>query len=356
MTGSRPIDDGRALATCYVSASDETVPAVDPQLVIPHHDGRRRHGRHSWDALGTHAVPVGVFTARHLLAPTSEADPAHGIKVSAAQVGLLRCATTSGTAAGLDVMEVYAAAGRACQYARETVARLAMSADRMQTAARTIAPQGGGAGSPSPSQAEAVAEAVNHRLHGIEHAQRKLVDALDALDEAKVTVGDADRALRQFHPYGGTSVATLPTRKRALIRLDQATAAVGSCHHVADNATYSLVKQIIAGQRVIQAVEYLIAYCLDHALPAATAPPPYLRLVRAALPAGQQLDWWRELCSLFAECDPHERQIQATSQGLNALRTIWTAWLVTRNANSASRTQETRLTSAPRPTERDPRT
>lgn len=255
--------------------------------------------------------------------------------MSAAEVGILRPAGPSGRSTGIDGIEVYVTASRARRSARDTVARLAGCADRVHVAAQTAGPT-----TETSAGADAIAEAVGHRLRAVERAERRLVDALEELDAAKVVVGDADRELRRFHPHGGTLVATLPTRKRALNRLDQASSAAGRCYHVADNATYSLVKEIIAGERAARAVDYLVGYLLDHGLPAATAPPPFLRLVRAALPASQQLDWWRELCSLFAECRPDERRAQATSQGLNALRTIWTAWLVARSPTVAPRTQD----------------
>lgn len=339
MTGSRPVPDGRAPATSTStggrrpSVADPRAPGPQPCDSQPSDPTRpaRRQGRHTRRALGADAVPVTVFTARHLLVPTSGADPAHGIKVSAAQVGLLRSSATPDRTASFDASEVYAAASRARRSARDTVARLTGCADRIRLAALTVAPDAG-ATVQMAEGADTIAEATALRLRAIERADRRLVETLEALDAAKLVVGNADRELQRFHPHGGTLVVTLPTRKRALDRVNKATSAATLSYHVADNATYSLVKEMIIGERAARAVDYLVAYLLDHGMPAEIAPPVFLRFVRAALPHNQQLDWWRELCSLFAECHPHERRAQVTSQGLNALRTIWTAWEIKRRA------------------------
>jgi hypothetical protein len=299
-------------------------------------------------------VPVNVFTARHLLVPTSGEDPAHGIKVHAAEVGIHRTATrsgrfaaTAGRSAGFDEHEVYAAASLARRSALDTVVRLYACMEGVRLAAQTVVPGGASPGGQVSAGADAIAEAASHRLWAIERTERRLVEALDALDAAKVVVGAADQELRRFHPHGGTLVVTLPVRQRASDRLRLATSAARTCYYQADNAVYSLVKQIIAGERAVRAVDHLVGYLLDCGSYAATAPPPFLRLVRRALPPSQQLDWWRELCSLFAECEPDERRAQATSHGLNALRTIWTAWTVAHNPTAAPRPEQAHRTAEP---------
>jgi hypothetical protein len=354
MTGSRPTRDGRA--TPVPAMSSDSSHSAGP----PHDAQEAAHpsGRHRRRELGTSGVPVTVFTARHLLVPSSGGDPAHGIKVYAAEVGIHRSAATAGRSPatpgrsavsrtlGFDGHEVYAAGSLARRSARDTIVRLYACADRVRLAAQTVVPGSAGPGEVSTG-AEAIAEAAAHRLHAIERAERRLIEALDALDAARVVVGDADRELRRFHPHGGSLVVTFPTRKRALDRLDRATSAASTCYYLADNAVYSLVKEIVAGERAVRAVDHLVGYLLDCGSSAATAPPPFLRLVRRALPPSQQLDWWRELCSLFAECEPEERRAQATSHGLNALRTIWTAWTVARNPTVVPRTEEVHRTRLP---------
>jgi hypothetical protein len=359
MTGHHPgsfrehpvtsVDGHRALP-------DLAPPDADPRQ--PARPDRPLPGRHTPAALGGHAVAVETLAT----APAADGTPfpwlangrhrrAVGRRTSA-QDGAPRGATFGGAAVrirraeyspnvaaqGYDGIEVYAAASLARRSAKDTVSRLAQCKDRVCIASRTAScsttrPEDLSTG------AAAIAGAAAYRIRAVQQADRMLADALDNLDAAKVAVGEVERALRRYHPYGGTLVVTLATRRLALDRVGRATTTATTLHHLADSATYRLVKEIVAGERAVRAVDNLVDYLLDHS-PAAAAPPPLLRLVRAALPRTQQLDWWRELCSLFAECEPDERRTQATSQFLNAPRTVWTSWSSARHVEPAPRTDD----------------
>lgn len=316
-------------------------------------------GRHTRAALGAAAVTVGALVERVQPVPVRSSGrrraelgilrtalawarpvSAEGIKVSAAEVGMQR----SGGSATVDAFEVYTAASRARRSARDTVARLAACSDRMGVAIHTVMVDVADVAEELSAGATRIIAAAGERLRAIEEAERRLVDALDVLDAAKTVAADADRALRRFAPYGGTLVVTLPTRTLVRDRFDRATARAVTSQHRAENLTYTLVKEIITGERAVRAVDYLVDHLLDHgpSMGAASAPPAFLRVVRAALPPSQQLDWWRELWSLFNECLPDERQAQATSQLLNAPRTIWAGWATARRLKAAPRADEER--------------
>ncbi|MDF3050010.1 MAG: hypothetical protein K0R87_1648 [Pseudonocardia sp.] len=319
---------------------------------------RPADGRHTSTALRSAAVavdaltdqPVGahwVTSGRHR-ARSRQGHPGRdvaprGALLGGAAVRIRRTSPDGHRPEGYDGLEVYAAASLARRSARDTIVRLAQCKDRVATAARAAACTAveGTTVEGLSTGAAAVAGAAAYRIRAIEHADATLVDALDNLDASKAALGEADRTLRQYHPHGGTLVVTVPTRRLALGRLEQAIAAATTRHHLADSATYALVKAIVAGERAVRAVDGLVEHVLDQSVadPAA-APPPFLRLVRAALPRSRRLDWWRELCSLFAECEAAERRAQAASQLLHAPRMIWTSWSADRRAVLAPRTED----------------
>ena len=320
--------------------------------------GRKEGGRHTSIALGGVGVTVDALTdqpvcshwlatGRHRArtrqgAPDGDAVP-RGALLGGASVRIRRTSADRHRPEGYDGIGVYGAASLARRSARDTIVRLAQCKDRVRTAARTAACTADDGMDPDvlSTGAAALAGAAGYRIRAIEHADAALADALDSLDLSKAAVGEADRALRRYHPHGGTLVVTVPTRRLALDRLDRAVAAATTRHHLADSAVYALVKEIVAGDRAVRAVDGLVEHVLDHGLSqAAGAPPPFLRLVRAALPPGRRLDWWRELCSLFAECEADERRAQAASQLLHAPRLVWTSWSAARQAVPAPRTED----------------
>lgn len=339
-----PVDGHRALPVPPDPGRPESTRPAGP-----------RPGRHTSTAIGTRAVTVAALaegpaangvlpswlsSGRHRLAAGHPLVPGpRGATFGGATVRIRRAESARGGAPrGYDDIEVYAAASLARRSAKDTLARLARCRDRVCIAARTASC--GEAGSAVLSTgAAAIAGAAAYRIRAIQQADKLLGEALDELDAGKAAVGEAERALRRYHPHGGSQVATLPTRRLALDRVARATTGAATRHHLADGATFTLVKEIVAGERAVRAVDDLVAHLLDHN-PDAAAPPAFLRLVRAALPRTEQLDWWRELCSLFAECRPDERRSQTASQIFNAPRTVWTSWSTARHAAPAPSTDD----------------
>ena len=353
MTGLNPgFPRGRAVApadgdrTFFGPASDDPAP--------PYPSGPRR-GRHRSVTLGEVGVSVAALadgpaasgvlpswlsTGRHRLAGGHPTVPGpRGATFGGATVRIRRAESSrDGVPRNYDDIEVYAAASLARRSAKDTLARLARCRDRVAIAAGTAS--WGEAGPRDLSTgAAAIAGASAYRIRAIQQADKLLGETLDDLDAGKAVVGEAERALHRYHPYGGSLVVTLATRQVALDRLARATTTATTRYHLADGATYTLVKEIVAGERAVRAVDDLVDYLLDHN-PDAAAPPAFLRLVRAALPRTEQLDWWRELCSLFAECTPDERRSQTTSQIVNAPRTVWTSWSTARHAAPAPTTDD----------------
>jgi hypothetical protein len=356
MTGLNPgLPRGRAVAPVDGDCTFSAPGRPDPAHPGPARPSGLHRGRHTALVLGEEAVPVaqladgpapsGVLpgwlgAGRHRLAAGHPAVPGpRGPTLGGATVRICRAESSrDGAPRGYDDIEVYAAASLARRSAKDTLARLARCRDRVCIAART-ASCGESGGADLSTGAAAIAGASAYRTRAIQQADRLLGETLDDLDAAKAVVGEAERVLRRYHPHGGSLVVTLATRRVALDRVARATTTATTRHHLADSATYTLVKEIVAGERAVRAVDALVDYLLDHN-PDAAAPPAFLRLVRTALPRTQQLDWWRELCSLFAECRPDERRAQTTSQILNAPRTVWTSWSTARHTAPAPTTDD----------------
>jgi hypothetical protein len=214
---------------------------------------------------------------------------------------------------------VFSAASLARRTAHDTLARVAACKGRLRTAARV-------AGTDLVSHRSATT-AIGHRVHVLRQVDKHLAAALDQLERGSTRTARARQGLRRFAAYGGTRVATMPTRRRHLDRLALAIAATAAARALAERATHVLAAETRHGEQLVHAVDAL----LDR-LPA--APPAILHLIRATLPPAERGDWWRELCSTFAELRPDERRAHATSQLLHAPRTISTSWATTRRTTA----------------------
>ena len=216
-----------------------------------------------------------------------------------------------------DDRQTFSAASRARRAARDTLTKVAAIRSRLRTASRL-------AGVDLVSH-DLATNAIAHRIHVLRHVDNQLAAALDRLERGAGRTAHARRVLRQFTTYGGTRVATPPTRRRHLNRLALAVAATDAARALAQRSTRVLVAETRHGEQLVGAVDALL-----ERLPA--TPPTILRLIRATLPPADRRDWWRELCSTFAECQPDERRAHALSHLLHAPSTIWTSWTTTRSA------------------------
>ena len=210
---------------------------------------------------------------------------------------------------------VFNAASSAQLDANDVVAEIVAMRNRVRTAALI-------AGREFTGRRNTTAELHNGGAH-IQKAQKALTCALDAIDRAVLRVARAEEAVQQFHPHGGTRVASIPTRRVAVADLARALNALDVAHQLAGRTTVQLDLAVAEARDSLVRAGRLV----DRA---AGAPPRALRLLRLGMPPSERSEWWRELCSTFAECTPGERTRNARSYLLGAPRTLWTGWTTAR--------------------------
>jgi hypothetical protein len=188
-----------------------------------------------------------------------------------------------------------------------------------------------------------VIPAVTERVLAVQIAETRLVAALDKLESItnRARAGRQARAL--FYPHGGRLVISSPMHERLAQRQELAENTAAAVHIIARRALHILLRQTAAAERFATSLEQHIDYVLDQAAAAAAAaigdaPPAILRLLRAALPTRQGHEWWREICSLYAEATPTERRTARLNLLTNAPRIIWTTWAQTRHQHHAPST------------------
>jgi hypothetical protein len=305
----------------------------------PRHRVGRRDARPAIELLAAHSQqpgPPGAWTAsaRHA-APTDE--PAHAIDTAAAAAALGLDLTE------LDNLDVYAAASIVRRRAQIAIHRLYRCRPRLRRARRATG---------IALDSAAVIPAVTERVLAVQIAETRLVTALDKLE----SITDRARAARQaralFYPHGGQLVISSPMHERLARRHELAENTAAAVHIITRRALHILLGHTAAAERFATSLEHHIEHVLDQAAAAAAAaigdaPPPILRLLRAALPARQRHEWWREICSLFAEATPTERRTARLNLLTNAPRIIWTTWAQTRQQHRAPSTSAASPPSTP---------
>ena len=276
-------------------------PQPQPQTHrTPRHRAGRREARPAIELLAAHSLQPRPSDARaasaHHAAPTDE--PGHVVATAAAAAALGLDLTE------LDNLDVYAAASIVRRRAHTAIHRLYRCRPRLRRARRAIGPAQSGA-----LDSAAVIPAVTERVLAVQIAETRLVAALDKLE----TITNRARATRQaralFYPHGGRLVISSPMHERLAQRQELAENTAAAVHIVARRALHILLGHTAAAERFATSLEEHIEHVLDQAAAAAAAaigeaPPPILRILRAALPARQRHEWWREICSLFAEATP----------------------------------------------------
>ena len=214
--------------------------------------------------------------------------------------------------------------------------RLYRCRPQLRRARRALGPARDGA-----LDSAAVIPAVTERVLAVQIAETRLVAALDKLETITNRARAARNARALFYPHGGRLVISPPMHERLAQRQELAENTAAAVHIIARRALHLLLRQTAAAERFATSLEHHIDHVLDQAAAAAAAavgdaPPAILRLLRAALPARQGHEWWREICSLFAEATPTERRTARLNLLSNAPRIIWTTWAQTRQHASST--------------------
>jgi hypothetical protein len=297
---------------------------------VPHRVPRHRAGRGQpvSELLAQHALPPLTATAgvnarntawtvspRHA-APTDDHDPGLAPPTAAAALGL--------NLTELNELDVFAAASIVRRRSRTATTRLYRCHPRLRRARRTTG---------IALDSAALTSQVTEHVLAVQIAETRLVTALDKLE----TLTDRARATRDarrlFYPHGGRLIISGPMHERLAQRQELLDNTAEAIHTIARRNLRLLLGETAAAERFTDNLERYIDHALDHAAAAAAAaagdaPPPILALLRAALPAGQRHEWWREICALFAEATPAERGQARISLLLNAHRTLWTTWAI----------------------------
>jgi hypothetical protein len=298
----------------------------------PRHQVGRRDARPAIELLAAHSLQPGpsdawVASGRHAAATD---EPGYGLATAAAAAALGLDLTE------LDDLDVYAAASIVRRRAHIAIHRLYRCRPRLRRARRAIGPAHDGA-----LDSAAVIPAVTERVLAVQIAETRLVAALDKLESITNRARAARNARALFYPHGGRLVISPPMHERLAQRQELTENTAGAVHIIARRALHILLRQTAAAERFATSLEHHIDHVLDQAAAAAAAavgdaPPAILRLLRAALPARQGHEWWREICSLFAEATPTERRTARLNLLTNAPRIIWTSWAQTRQQQAPS--------------------
>jgi hypothetical protein len=309
----------------------------------PRHLAGRRDSRPAIDLLAAHSLHPGTShawtaSARHA-APTDEPRQVIDAASAAAALGL--------DLTELDNLDVYAAASIVRRRAHTATHRLYRCRPRLRRARRATGIAQGGA-----LDSAAVIPAVTERVLAVQIAETRLVAALDKLETITNRARAARNARALFYPHGGRLVISSPMHERLAQRQELNENTAAAVHIIARRALHILLRHTAAAEHFATSLEQHIDHVLDQAAAAAAAaigdaPPPILRLLRAALPARQRHEWWREICSLFAEATPTERRTARMNLLTNAPRIIWTTWAQTRQQHHAPSTSAVSHPSTP---------
>ncbi len=283
---------------------------------------RHRTGRHVHEFLDGQRSPrrrLGVFTASRHSAPTDETAHILDLPHAAAVLGL--------DLDELDTFDVYAAASIIRRRAVDATDRLYQCRPRLRRARRATG---------IALDNTAMTTSLTDNILAVQIAETRLATTLDRLESTTERARAARRARSKFYPYGGRRVMSGATHEHLAQRLELAENTADALHTIARRTMRLLLRQIAQAELFATALDQDLERALDHAAAAAAAaagaaPPPVLRLLRTALPAGQRHEWWREICSLFAEATPAERRAARLSLIITAPRTVWTAWALARH-------------------------
>jgi hypothetical protein len=290
------------------------------------HQAGRRDARPAIELLAAHSRHPGPSDAwsasgRHAAAPD---EPGHLIDAATAAAALGLDLTE------LDELDVYAAASIVRRRAHIAIHRLYQCRPRLRRARRATGPAHDGA-----LDSAAVIPAVTERVLAVQIAETRLVAALDKLDTITNRAHAARNARALFYPHGGRLIISPPMHERLAQHQELNENTATAVQIITRRALHLLLRQTAAAERFATNLEHHIDHVLDQAAAAAAAaigdaPPAILRLLRAALPTRQGHEWWREICSLFAEATPTERRTARLNLLTNAPRIIWTTWAQTR--------------------------
>ena len=299
-------------------------PTRSPNPQPPPRDRAGRHrGRPVHELLARQTAPpphLGPFNALpHHAAPAEEHAKVLDPPTAAATLGL--------DLNELDGLDVFAATSIVRRRARTAIDRLCRCRPRLRRARRAT-----GLALDNP----ALTATVTDNILAVQIAETRLVGALDKLETTTERARAARRARALFYPNGGRLVISGPMHERLAQRQELADNTAEAIHAIVRRNLRLLLRQLAEAELFITTLDRHIDHALDHAAAAAAAmagdaPPPMLRLLRAVLPAGHRHEWWREICSLFAEATPTERRAARLSLFLNAPRTIWTTWALARH-------------------------
>ena len=179
----------------------------------------------------------------------------------------------------------------------------------------------------------AVISRVTERVLAVQIAETRLVTALDKLETLTNRARAARNARALFYPHGGRLVISPPMHERLAQRQELADNTAEAIHIIARRALHSCSARP-RPPNASPPPRTATSTTSSTKPPLPPRPPPGThhhrswRLLRAALPAGQRHEWWREICSLFAEATPTERRQARLSLLLNAHRILWTTWAI----------------------------
>jgi hypothetical protein len=288
----------------------------------PNASPRHRRGRHVNEFLDGQQPPtqrLGVFTASRHAAPTDETEHMVDMPHAAAALGL--------DIDELDTLDVFAAASIVRRRALDATDRLYQCRPRLRRVRRATGIAVDNA---------VVTSRLTDNILAVQIAETRLAAGLDRLESTTGRARAARRARSKFYPYGGRLVVPGATHEHLAQRLELAENTADALHTIARRNLRLLLRQIVQADLFATSLEEHLEHTLDHvaataAAAAGAAPPPILRLLRTALPAGLRHEWWREICSLFAEATPTERRAARLSLIVTAPRTIWSTWALTRD-------------------------
>jgi hypothetical protein len=295
-------------------------PPVPPS--VPHHLPRHRAG-------SSRGRPASELLAQHAPHPTTPVTDTNAPNAWTVAPRHTAPAEDHNAVLGLDLTElndldVFASASIVRRRAHTATTRLYRCRPRLRRARRTMG---------IALDSTALTSEVTEHVLAVQIAETRLITALDKLETLTERARAARDARQLFYPHGGRLIISGPMHERLAQRQEILDNTAEAIHTIARRNLRLLLGETARAERFTDNLERYIDHALDNAAAAAAAaagdaPPPILQLLRAALPAGQRHEWWRETCALFAEATPTERRQARISLLLNAHRTLWTTWAI----------------------------